>query len=208
MLATVLARAQWPALAVTAAAVAAVYGRIGLAHLAGFWRVARRLRYLFLSIAVVYLWFTPGAFLVPAWGEWSPTWPGLEQGLQRVAALLVLVGAVQSMLICSTRSELLAAIRWWARPLALTGLSPDRLAMRMVLTMEAVPRLRQLVAEREVPPELSRLRRLGGFAGAVFAAAVADAQQVECPLVELPALPPPPLRQWLLPLLTGLLLLL
>ena len=42
------------------------------------WRALLRLRWLLLSIAVIYLWLTPGAPLVPAWGDASPTREGVQ----------------------------------------------------------------------------------------------------------------------------------
>jgi len=51
-------------------------------------RMLRRMRWFFLSIALVYLLFTPGRLLFSAW-PWGPTVEGLVGGGQRIASLVI-----------------------------------------------------------------------------------------------------------------------
>ncbi len=205
VLAACLARAGWRELALAAVPLALIYGRGGRGLWSRWLATVRRLRVLLLSIAIVYVWFTPGESLWPALGALSPSAAGLEQGAQRTAALLLLVAAVQLLLTTTGRDQLLAAIRWLVRPLRPFGLDPERLALRVVLAMEAVPQLRAAVAERrQVSAGLPRLRRIGAFADDVFAATLAAAERAPLPAVTVPALAAPAPWQWLLPLALAL----
>lgn len=201
VLAAGLAPAAPPDLLLVAAVLSASYLLLGFHRWGPMLRMLARLRVFYLSIAVVYLWFTPGEALLPALEPWSPTLEGLILGLRRVAALVLLVAAVQLLLETTAREELVAGVVWWARPLVLLGLDPNRLALRMVLALETVPRLRETIARRSAPAAGGRLRRLAGYAADAFAGVLEEAEQVACPVVEVPLLGRPALLQWLLPLL-------
>jgi energy-coupling factor transporter transmembrane protein EcfT len=107
----------------------------------------RRLRWFFVSIILLYGWFTPGRELLPAAYPLSPTLEGLLLGLGRVMILAIIVGAVVWLLARSSREDLVGAILWLTAPLAGLGFPRERFAVRLVLTLEAVPRLQPLVAE-------------------------------------------------------------
>ncbi|WP_018231059.1 hypothetical protein [Thioalkalivibrio thiocyanodenitrificans] len=107
----------------------------------------RRLRWFFVSIILLYGWFTPGREVLPAADPLSPTLEGLLLGLGRVMILAIIVGAVVWLLARSSREELVGAILWLTAPLAGLGFPRERFAVRLVLTLEVVPRLHPLVAE-------------------------------------------------------------
>lgn len=196
-----LARASWREVAVLGGLVALLMLSLRFRHWRALLAVLRRLRFFFLSIAIVYGWFTPGEPVWPALSGLSPSWQGLEEGLLRVAALVVLVGAVRLMLEAADRPAFIAGLRWWARPLRPLGVDPERLALRLVLTLEAVPRLREVVAAQRLQQQgLTPIRRIGAFAGGVFSETLAAAERAELPVVAVPALPAPAPLQWLAPL--------
>ncbi len=183
-----------------AAILAAFFAVLGAGHLMGALRVLYRIRILLISIAVVYFWFTPGDAVFPALGDFSPTLPGLHEGLVRAAALALLVMAVRLTMDATSREELVGGLRWWLRPFAVIGLDADRVALRIVLTLEAVPRLRGLVAERPVLRGAAPAARMADFAGSVFVTALSEAEAQPCGEVTIPDLGAPPLWQWLWPL--------
>lgn len=194
-----LARGGWRELALVAVGLGGLYLRLGMRQAAQLLRVLRRLKFLWLSILIAYLWFTPGERLWPEAGGFSPTRAGLAEGGLRVAALLLLVAAVHLLLERSSREDLVAALRWFLLPLR-PLLAPDRVALRLVLAMEAVPRLRaQVAAERPRGAQGPVATRIGGFAAGVFGRTLAAAEEAELPVVNLPELAPPPLLQWSAP---------
>jgi energy-coupling factor transporter transmembrane protein EcfT len=203
-----LARGSWLEVGALACGLLVLSLAVGQRDWRRFLRTVRRLRFLLLSIAIVYGWFTPGQPLWPALGRFTPTGAGIEQGLLRVAALVVLVGAVQLLLETTARPQFVAALRWWLRPLRALGLAPERVALRIVLALEAVPKLRQIVAaSRAEDADAPRVRRVAAIANSAFAATLAAAERAELPVVAVPKLAPPAPVQWLAPLaLTSILL--
>ena len=85
----------------------------------------KRLKWLFVSILIVYLFFTPGQLLWPD-VVWSPTLEGLTQGLLRVAVLVLLVAAVNFLISSTEQDDFLSAVLWCLRPLSFVGLPHER----------------------------------------------------------------------------------
>ncbi len=168
--------------------------------------MSRRMRWLFLSLLIVYGWFTPGTPVWPGVGTpWLetllPTVEGLQAGLARAFALVLIVFAVRLLLYTCTREELMTAVYGLSLPLAVFGLARERLALRMVLVMDAVEEARVLVAERlaQRAAGAPRLRTIGNFAaGLIGEIAERAGRRAEAP-VELVLAGAPPLWQWLYP---------
>lgn len=165
-------------------------------------RGVHRIRWLLLSLLVLYLWFSPGAPLLPALGPLSPTASGLALAAERGGLLLVLVLAATAFLGGIAPRRLAAALRQLLGGSA-TMKSGARFADRVGLLMAELPAVEQ------------RLRTMrggeGGFAAraaSLFEAIEADAARPLAP-EPLPAAEHLPRWQWLLPaglLVAGLLL--
>lgn len=186
--------------------LAILYGAVRAVDLAVLGRMLKRMRWLFVSLAVVYLWFTPGDPLFPALGAVSPTVDGLQAGALRVGLLIVLVTAVNLLLQSTSREQLLVGLYWLARPLQWLGFSRERLAVRMVLVLETVPHLQSLLGSQK--PDLrgkSAVRLAGETAARYFETALEKAERAPCGTIEIPEGCRPPLYQWLYPLVLGML---
>jgi energy-coupling factor transport system permease protein len=166
-----------------------------------------------LSILIVYLFFTPGILLWPD-VLWGPTQQGLTQGLMRIAVLVLIVAAVNVLISSTGQEEFLSAISWCLQPLSWLGLSHERLAVRISLTLATVGVLR--TAYRQVPREAvatnattsePRLRHIANTAHRLFAEVVNDAEQATLQTIALPEQTQPPLLQWIIPVLLLALLL-
>jgi energy-coupling factor transport system permease protein len=178
---------------------------------AASWRtpltLLRRLRWLLVSLLIVYGWFTPGVTLLPALMAVSPTLEGLGEGLLRGGALLLIALAAQLLMLATPRPQLLAALYWLAGPLRFLGVSRERLALRLALTMEAVPRLSAVMT-----PALyqgvdgNAAARFGQIAARAFQGALDQAARQSGDVVEILTTQRPPLYQWLYPLALGMLL--
>jgi hypothetical protein len=97
-------------------------------------RALYRLKWLFLSIVVLYLWFTPESSLADGGAA-------LQQGLMRIGVLVLLIWGVLYMLSGLSQGQLLGAVYFLLRPLGWLGLKPERLALRLALTLQAVVEL-------------------------------------------------------------------
>jgi energy-coupling factor transporter transmembrane protein EcfT len=158
----------------------------------------RRLRWFFVSIILLYGWFTPGRELLPAAGSLSPTLEGLLLGLGRALILAIIVGAVVWLLARSSREELVGAILWLTAPLARLGFPRERFAVRLVLTLEVVPRLHPLVAEaRDAGPGAGDMT-WAGRARALLDRVIQQATEASPGPMEISMPGRPPWHHWLM----------
>ena len=202
-----LATGRGPVLILAGSAVLALLLATGFRDWPSLARGLARLRWFYLSIAVLYLWFTPGLPLLPALGGWSPSVEGLRQGAARVAVLVVLLSAVRLLFHCSHRAELVAAVAWWSRPLSRLGVEPATLGLRMVLCLETLPRLQRLARRCwRVGRGRPALQRIPGVGAVLLAVTLRQAERAPCPRVSVPRLPRPGPRDWLLAAVTATLL--
>jgi energy-coupling factor transport system permease protein len=178
---------------------------------AASWRtplaLLRRLRWLLISLLLVYGWFTPGAALWPALGALAPTQEGLSEGLRRVGALLLIALAAQLLMLATPRPQLLTAFYWLARPLRIIGVSRERLAVRLALTLEAVPQLSMVMTPALYQGlEGNAATRFGQIAARAFQGALDQAARQAGSAVDIVTAQRPPLYQWLYPLSLAMLL--
>jgi hypothetical protein len=164
-------------------------------------RMVLRLRWLLLAMLLVYGWWTPGTSLLPALGSWSPTTEGLVVGWLRILSLVLIVTAVHLLLQVTTRNELLPAIMQLIRPVT-TQAGRERLAVRILLSVEAVTRVQALVSDtlKEHPLYNRKLSTLGVAARVLYRAVLDRAARTGEDVIDIIELQPPPLWQWLIPL--------
>jgi hypothetical protein len=188
----------------------------GRAHLGTAMAMLKRLRWLFLSIFIVYLFFTPGMLVWPG-VLWGPTEEGVMLGLSRIAVLVLIVAAVNVLLTSTEQAEFLAAVHWCLQPLSWFGLPHERLAVRIALTLESVSAVREAYrhesragsdGEKEltlihmpVHKSESKILAISKTAYRLFSKVVADAEAAPLREIALPEQSRPPLLQWGIPLL-------
>jgi len=175
------------------------------------WRLLRRMRWLFLSIAVIYLWLTPGVPLIPgipSVAEWMPTVEGLWQGMLRTMSLALMVTAASLLLSVTSRDEVLSALHWMMTPLGLLRFPHERFAVRAALSLEAVTQVQSHVRAALAAGGKARgpLERIGSIAGAIFGTVTGEAECASCEPIILTREAPPSLMQWGFPLLLAALM--
>ncbi len=167
-------------------------------------QMIKRLRWLFIAILLVYGWWTPGTAVWPAAGSWSPTFTGLYHGMTRVLVLLTIVTAVHLLLQSTPRKQLLPAIMQLIRPFT-TATLRERLAVRMLLVIETVPRVQNLTAEvlDRQPGATGPLTRLSKTSRRLYRRVLEDAAQAHTGVIEISPPTRPPAWQWLIPAAMG-----
>lgn len=95
------------------------------------WRNLWRLRWLFLSILVLYLWLTPGQDL-----QYK-----LVFALHRITSLVLVVMAVTVLLALTTQQQLLDGLYRLLQPLRVVGLPGHIIVLRIMLTLRVVEQL-------------------------------------------------------------------
>lgn len=184
-------------------------------HIDSAWKSIRRLRWLFLSIFIVYLWFTPGKPLVSGYANVLPTVEGVQLGLLRIASLVVIVLAVNVLIRSTSRGGLIASILWLSKPIKLIGIPNERLAVRIALTLEDVDKVQSLYAQRiekSIPTAnklnnsysgrlYQKLNAIGVVAHGLFSSVIEAALNTVPQKYSLHEHSPPPVIQWCYPVL-------
>lgn len=100
------------------------------------WQMIKRMRYFYISIGVMFLWFTPGELIFPFVADWSPTFEGLFIAAQRIIALAILVLGVECLLRLTSRSSLIVGLYYFSWPFTFLGVDRERFIIRVLLTMD------------------------------------------------------------------------
>lgn len=162
----------------------------------------KRLRWLMLAIVLVYGWWTPGTALFPVAGALSPTVEGLQLGFIRMLVLVIIVAAVHLLLQRTERTQLLAALMQLFTPLCSLQ-DRSRIAVRIVLSMEAVGQIQPLLLTALSGSSLAnkRLTGLGTIAADVYQTVLDKAACANCEPIHVVEAAQPACWQWLIPLL-------
>ena len=183
-------------------------------------RIIKRMRWLFLSILVVYLWFTPGEPILPVESALMPTLEGLQTGLLRVLSLVLIIFAVNYFISSIARNRLVEAIVWLLYPLNWITVDTRQLALRIALTLELIPRVQQIVLDvkqhyvdaqqnmdqsRQVTVKksliLSRLAMISRLLEMLFERTIDEAVKMPSEKIPVDTMQTPPILQWLVPVM-------
>lgn len=100
-----------------------------------FLHLLRRTRWIMLSLLLIYAYSTPGQALWHRLGMFSPTHEGLTDGSVQLLRLLAALGGLAILLDRLHRQQLIAGLYALFAPLRLLGLSRERAAVRLALTL-------------------------------------------------------------------------
>ncbi len=151
-----------PAMLLTGGAVAAAALALSGRRLR---TLLRRTRWVMMSLLVIYGYVTPGEALWTAAGTFSPTVPGLIDGVVQLCRLAFALAGLSIVLSLLDQGRLMSAIYALAAPLRWLGLSRERLAVRLALTLncaetamlETAADWRSSMERMLAPPEEERL---------------------------------------------------
>jgi len=122
--------------------------------------LARKLRWFFLSIVILYFWFYPGMNLLPSLGRFSPSVEGVNQAALRISSLLVVISYSGFLLLLTPRDDLVSGIQFLLSPLKIIGIDSQRFALRLGLVLSIVPQMsdqQHLAGEKKKINNLSEL---------------------------------------------------
>ncbi|OGS90915.1 MAG: hypothetical protein A2Z95_06545 [Gallionellales bacterium GWA2_60_18] len=100
-----------------------------------FIQLLRRTRWIMLSLLLIYAWSTPGAPLFEMLGGFSPSREGLSDGVLQLTRLLAALAGLAILLDRLHRQALIAGLHTLFAPLRWFGLSRERIAVRLALTL-------------------------------------------------------------------------
>jgi len=106
-----------------------------------FFATLKRMRWLFLSIFLIYAFGTPGEMVPPFPLSLAPSYEGLHLGLLQISRLLIALAALNVLLATSTKEELMLALYILLQPLKYAGLDVEKFSVRLLLTLNYVDEL-------------------------------------------------------------------
>lgn len=167
-------------------------------------RMLRRLRIFFISILIVYGWFTPGTpvLQVEHFSELVPGVEGLTEGAIRIAALCIMIWSVSYLLQSCRNEELLSALIWLLRPLAVFNRLHERLAVRMTLVLQNVVKVSEIITEQRAAEAEGRnkITRLVNAMARVFHSVLQRAESQPAESIAIEITEAPVWFAWLVPL--------
>ena len=98
-------------------------------------QLLRRTRWIMLSLLLIYAYSTPGQPLLDALGIFSPSREGLSDGVLQLTRLLAALAGLAILLDRLHRQQLIAGLYTLFAPLQLIGVSRERVAVRLALTL-------------------------------------------------------------------------
>lgn len=100
-----------------------------------FAQLLRRTRWIMFSLLVIYAYATPGEPLLEMLGAWSPVREGLWDGATQMLRLLAALASLAILLHRLPRLELISGLYSLFAPLKFLGVSRERCAIRLALTL-------------------------------------------------------------------------
>lgn len=129
-----------------------------------------RTRWILFSLFVIYAYTTPGEALWPQLGSLSPVADGIVDGLMQLARLLAVLAGLSILLTLLSQAQLIAGLYSLSRPFCVLGLSRERFAVRLALSLRYAESamqessihwrdsMEQRLAPRQVVPGFIELR--------------------------------------------------
>lgn len=109
-----------------------------LCKIKSFLHALRRMRWLFLSILLIYAFGTPGE-LVPQFPVgFAPTYEGLHLGVLQIEKLVIALAALSLLLTSSSKEQMMLGLYMLLTLLKFLGLNIERFTARLMLTLDYV----------------------------------------------------------------------
>lgn len=102
---------------------------------AHFFTLLRRTRWIMLSLLFIYAYATPGEAVWASLAQFSPTHEGLLDGLLQLCRLSFALAGLSILLSLLPQQQLISGLYTLAYPLRYVGLSRERVAVRLALTL-------------------------------------------------------------------------
>jgi energy-coupling factor transporter transmembrane protein EcfT len=100
-----------------------------------FFSLLRRTRWILLSIFVIYAYASRGDAMWPQLGAFSPVAVGMEEGFVQLQRLLIVLAGLSILLVLLSQAQLMEGFYTLLFPVFLVGLSRERVAVRLALTL-------------------------------------------------------------------------
>ena len=106
-----------------------------------FLRVVKRMKWLFISIFIIYAFSTPGEYIQHIPVGVAPTIEGCVLGCVQIAKLLVALATLSILFATSSKGQLMIGLHLLLLPLNLISLNTNKFTARLLLTLDYVEEL-------------------------------------------------------------------
>ena len=106
-----------------------------------FIRVVKRMKWLFISIFIIYAFGTPGEYIQQIPASVAPTVEGCILGVVQIAKLLIALATLSILFATSSKEQLMIGLHLLLSPLNLLGLNTNKFTARLLLTLDYVEEL-------------------------------------------------------------------
>ena len=110
-------------------------------HSKNFLRAIKRMRWLFISILIIYAFGTPGEYIQGFSGRFLPTHEGVALGFLQIAKLIIALASISILFATSSKEHLMAGLYKLLSPLNYIGCDVQRFTARLLLTLDYVDEL-------------------------------------------------------------------
>jgi len=104
-------------------------------------RVVKRMKWLFISIFIIYAFSTPGEYIQYLPASVAPTFEGCFLGGVQIAKLLIALAILSILFTTSSKEQLMIGLHLLLSPLNLLGLNTNKFTARLLLTLDYVEEL-------------------------------------------------------------------
>lgn len=101
-------------------------------------RLVKRMKWLFLSILIIFGLSTPGEYIRYFPTDIAPTLEGCALGFLQIAKLLVALATLNILFSTSSKEELMSGLHLLLSPLNLLGFNTNKFTARLLLTLDYV----------------------------------------------------------------------
>lgn len=103
-----------------------------------FLRVVKRMKWLFLSIFIIYALTKPGEYIEFISASIALTKEGCLSGILQIAKLLIALATLSILFSTSSKEQLMSGLHLLLSPLNLLGINTNRFTARLLLTLDYV----------------------------------------------------------------------
>jgi len=154
----------------------------------------KRLRWLFISLFILYLWFHGTHF------TWIPSQIGLFTAIEKIFVLMLMVFTAHILLIATPVHDLIAAVYWWFKPFNRFGFKAQTVAVRLALTLETLNDVHVLYQQQpKLNTRQNPIARISQYATLLFQSVVEHAEQAPLSQLAVPQLSAISIWQWMYP---------
>jgi len=107
-------------------------------RVAQFLPMLKRMRWLIMSMLLIYAFSTPGEYFKDWPIQTAQTYEGIQGGLLQTLRLSMMLAAVALLIARTTKQEMIFGFYCLLKPLSLIGFKPEKFAARLSLTLKYI----------------------------------------------------------------------